>query len=127
MEPATEADLKAATRQGTILAIRVDGKRYGHGWVDGGWFQKVPGWVKALFGILGWMVVVTSLTLFWKYVIPVISGLFGSFMDMVFPVWWRRKLPSAFKEHFHIEAEVKPEPEEDGFLKRKKPVSYVYT
>jgi hypothetical protein len=56
------------------------------------------------------------------------SALFGTVLAWIRNVWYRERLSSSFKEHFHIEDEVKPVEEDyfDEYGRGRKPLSYVY-
>ena len=125
MTPATITDLKLATQQGTILAIVVNGTRYGSGGVAHGWFWTVPRWARIVVPLLGWMFLTTMLVLLWRFVAK--SAMFGTFLVWIRNKWFRKRLSSSFQENFHIENEVKPVTEElDEYGRAKKPLSYVY-
>jgi hypothetical protein len=124
MEAATETDLRAASQQGTILAIVVNGTRYGSGGVARGWFWKLPRWVRISVPIFGWMVIVTISVIFWRCAAQ--SAMFGTVLACIRKVWYRERLSSSFKEHFHIEDTTTEEDYVDEHGRGRKPLSYVY-
>lgn len=139
-EVADAADLRLASRQGTILDIRVDGKRYG----KGGYFKRFPKLSKFVDSIPKWFIhlcltlaILAALAISAFFATTVRRKLANTAMLRTFLEWirerlewirdrlFRKGLPNAFKEHFHLEDDKTFDMEgEDG--KPKKPVSYVY-
>jgi len=117
MEPADESDLMKATRQGTILEIWVDGKRYGHSsrdiWLPPEWAMIVAG----SFCLVGCSI------LLWRRCGT--SALLGTVLHWIRECFTRNELPSAFREHFHIES-GKDAFEDEGEDMTHTPLSYVY-
>ena len=122
MEPADTRDLELASRQGTILEIRVNGKLYGRS----GRFpflSNLPTWAIISFGAIAGLLVVGLFTFAWKRIAN--SAMLGTFLEWI-KAWFNRKeLPNSFKEHFHIEDDKTVDFEDDDGLYNT-PLSYVY-
>ena len=128
MEPATIDDLKIASRQGSILEIRVNGKRYGRGGYKrfprlSKFFDDVPKWGLIMIGVAIGLGLLAIFTLIWRRLAN--SVMLGTLLAFINDRFNRRDLPNPFKEHFHIEDDKTVDmEEEDG--KHKKILSYVY-
>ena len=125
MEKATIYDLEQATKQGTILEIWVDDKKYGRGgfhphfdWPETSTILRI---VASLLGMVGLFVGISKV---WrKYGV---SAMLGTVIQYVRDRFFRQSLPSSFKEHFHIEDDPTTNSVKDLDDKRTVHLSYVY-
>ena len=125
MEKATTYDLEQATKQGTILEIWVDGQKYGRGgfhphfeWPDASTILRV---VATTVGTIG---VLVAITMGWRKYGA--SAMLGTVLQWVRERFFRQKLPSSFKEHFHIEDATTTHSIDDKDGKNRAHLSYVY-